>query len=79
MERRPSITYTTLDWTPDQHTAFNNMVEKRPDLAKIVFEARATFLSAPKKPPHEVLKARNILNAWGMIPSVFEAKHERKP
>jgi len=75
MERpRPPIAYTTLDWTEDQHTAFNNMVEKRPDLAKIVFEARTTFLSAGKKPPQEVLKARNILDAWGMRPAVFEKK-----
>lgn len=72
MERpRP---YLKLGWTESQTEAFNNMVEKRPDLAKTVFEARGVIFSAMKHDPQEVLKSRNILNAWGMMPSVFEVK-----
>ena len=71
--------YLKLGWTESQTEAFNNLKEARPDIAKAVTKARDTIFSASKHDPQEVLKSRNILNAWGMMPSVFEVKHERKP
>lgn len=64
----------TLDWTPEQKESFAHMKQVRPDLAEIVQTAKTTLFSAMKHDPHEVLKSRNILNAWGMMPSVFEVK-----
>lgn len=78
MERKPSIPYTTLGWTPQQTEAFANMKQVRPELAKAVTKARDTIFSASRHDPHEVLKSRNILNAWGMMPSVFEVKPPKK-
>jgi len=74
MERRPNLTYTSLGWTPEQTQAFNDLKQALPDVAKQVVKARDTIFSASKHPPHEVLQSRNLLNAWLMMPSVFEAK-----
>jgi len=74
MERRPNLTYTSLGWTPEQTQAFKDLKQALPDVAKQIVKARDTLFSAGKQPPQEVLKARNMLNAWLMMPSVFEVK-----
>ena len=74
MERRPSLSYTSLGWNEAQTEAFNNMKAIRPDLAKRVVRARDTIFSSMKHDPHEVAQAHKILDAWGMRPEVFEVK-----
>lgn len=65
-----------LVWSIDQHLAFNNMVEKRPDLAKRIVDSRRVLLNADNHPAEMVDRHRRHLDVWGLLP---EFKAEKTP